>query len=274
MIQLGISTFTYKWSFGIKGYASAPEPLDAEKLIRRAKALGVDLVQIGDNYPLRPQMQEELLALKALSDELSIDLEIGTSGTVPATLLETLRVAEVLGARLIRSRVGSPSINEDMTMARHNLEGVLDKFESAGILLSLENYETYSVHALADLLTEFDSPFLGACLDTTNSLGALETPKTVVDALGPFASCVHVKDFQFKRIDYGLGYVVQGCRVGTGQLDVPELLQSVRNNGRLKSVVLEQWTPYQGSVEETVDLQDRWAEESIDYLQRILSTSP
>jgi len=269
-MQLGISTFTYKWSFGIKGYPRAKNPLDAAKLVHRASALGVDLVQIGDNYPLHTSMEEELSGLKALSDEKGIDLEIGTSGTDPAGLLDYLNVAKLLGAGLIRSRVGRPGEPEDMETAQRNLAEVLGAYEKAGVLLALENYELYSVHALADLLTGLNSPVLGACLDTSNSLGALETPDIVLDALAPHTLCLHIKDFRFVRVEYGLGYVVQGCPVGEGQLDVKKIIERVRFNGRLKSMVLEQWTPYQGSVDESVVLQDQWAEKSIGYLKRLV----
>ena len=235
--------------------------MDAAKLVHGASVLGVDLVQIGDNYPINTSMEEELSALKALSDEKGIDLEIGTSGTDPAGLLDYLNVAKLLGARLIRSRVRRPGEPEDLETAQRNL---------AGVLLALENYEHYSVHALAGLLSGVNSPVLGACIDTSNSLAALETPDIVSDALAPHALCLHIKDFRFVRVDYGLGYLVQGCPVGEGLLDVKKIIEHVRFSSRLKSMVLEEWTPYRGSVEETVVLQDRWAEKSIAYLKNFV----
>ena len=244
--------------------------MDAAKLVHGASVLGVDLVQIGDNYPINTSMEEELSALKALSDEKGIDLEIGTSGTDPAVLLDYLNVAKLLGARLIRSRVGRPGEPEDMETAQRNLAEVLGEYEKAEVLLALENYEHYSVHALAGLLSGVNSPVLGACIDTSNSLAALETPDIVSDALAPHALCLHIKDFRFVRVDYGLGYLVQGCPVGEGLLDVKKIIEHVRFSSRLKSMVLEEWTPYRGSVEETVVLQDRWAEKSIAYLKNFV----
>ena len=270
-MRLGISSFTYKWSFGIPGYPSAKNPLDAEKLIQRACDLGVDLVQLGDNIPLHTETERELSKLKGAADERGIILEIGTTGTEPGGLMSYLEIARQLGAGLIRTIVGTRQKADDPKTAESNLRQVVEAYEEAGVFLALENYELYSVHQLAKLIGKLGSPMIGACLDTTNSLGILETPDIVLEALAPHAVCLHVKDIRFTRVDYGLGFSVQGCPVGEGLLDVTKIVERVRSFGRTDSVVLEQWTPYQGSVEETVALQDRWAEKSLQYLKPIVT---
>ena len=270
-MHLGISSFTYKWSFGIPGYPSAKNPLDVEKLIHRACDLGVDLVQLGDNIPLHTETERGLSELRRVADESGVVLEIGTTGTEPRGLMSYLDVARQLGARLIRTIVGTREKADDAETAERNLGEVLEAYEEAGVYLALENYELYSVHQLANLIEKMNSPMIGACLDTTNSLGILETPDVVLETLAPHAVCLHVKDIRFTRVDYGLGFSVQGCPVGEGLLDVPKIVERVRSFGRTDSVILEQWTPFQGSVEETVILQDRWAEKSLEYLKPIVA---
>ncbi len=271
-IYLGISSFAYKWSFGIPGYPQAAKPLDEEGLIQRAADLGVDLVQLGDNCQLHTKTEKQLSRLKALADEKNLRLEIGTTGTDPKGLKRHLEIARILGAGLVRSMVGSRTKTESLETAESNLKAVCGDFEKEGILLALENYELYSVADLAALIDRVSSPALGACLDTTNSIGALEIPDVVVKALAPYAFCLHIKDIRFKRVDYGLGFNVQGCPVGEGVLEIEKIFKTVFSYDRLVSVVLEQWTPYQGDVEQTIALQDRWAVMSIEYLKRHLNS--
>ena len=77
---------------------------------------------------------------------------------------------------------------------------VLPAFEDANVCLALENYERYTSRELAALVREIGSPCLGVCLDTVNSLGAMETPAMLVPELAPFVRSLHVKDFKIERV--------------------------------------------------------------------------
>jgi len=272
-MKLGVSSHTFKWAFGIPGYPQPENPLDGEKLIGKAASLGVALLQFGDNYPLHTKSDEELLRLKALAREKRIELEIGTTGTAPEHLLSYLEIARRLDARLVRSRIGTKEKKEDIDSAERNIEAVLAKFGEQRVLLVLENYEMHPVKQLADLIARVNSSTLGACLDTGNSIAALETPDVVLDALAPHALCLHIKDFRFKRVDYGLGYSVEGCPVGEGLLNVESIFSRLKPYRKLLSVVLEQWTPYQGNIEDTLVVQDRWVAESLVVLNRFVPWS-
>jgi sugar phosphate isomerase/epimerase len=269
-MKIGISSHTYKWSFGVHGYPQPKKPLDGEQLIVQAATLGLDLVQFGDNYPLHLKTEEELVGLRSLAKERNVELEIGTTGTAPEHLLSYLEIARRLDAHLLRSRVGTQEKKETMEAAERNLGAVLGEFEESRVFLALENYELHPVRQLADLIERVDNEYLGACLDTGNSIAALETPDMVVDALAPHALCLHIKDFLFRRADHGLGYIIEGCPIGEGVVDVESVFGRLRTHGRLVSVVLEQWTPYQGNIEDTLAVQDQWAKKSLQYLKRYL----
>jgi sugar phosphate isomerase/epimerase len=269
-MKLGISSHTLKWSFGIPGYPQPAVPLDGEKLIVKAAGFGVDLVQFGDNYPLHLGKREELARLKAVAEERGIVLEIGTAGTDPRKLLDYLQMARLLGAGLVRTRLAETDLPENMETARRNLSAVVQQFERQGVVLVLENYELYPVEQLAGLIKQIDNAALGACLDTGNSVAALEAPEQVVKALAPYARCLHIKDFRFRRADHGLGYTVEGCPVGEGMLNVDRIFHTLGSEAKILSVVLEQWTPYQGGIEDTVSIQDLWIKKSLQYLKRLV----
>jgi sugar phosphate isomerase/epimerase len=138
------------------------------------------------------------------------------------------------------------------------------------VTLAVENYDAHPVPAFAGLIRRVDSPSLGVCLDTLNSLGALESPAAVIDQLLPLAASIHVKDFDIRRVEHRMGFVVEGTPAGEGRLDIPGMIAGARAGGRDPSIVLELWTPWQGSIEATVEREQAWARQSMSYLGRIV----
>jgi hypothetical protein len=65
-----------------------------------------------------------------------------------------------------------------------------------------------------------------------------------------------------------MGYEVIGCPAGEGKLEIEWLLNELRRQGRNPSVILEQWTPWVGSIESTIAMEEAWAARSIRFLQR------
>jgi 3-oxoisoapionate decarboxylase len=61
---------------------------------------------------------------------------------------------------------------------------MLREYEAQEVTLAVENYEVQSCGLLTSLVRRLESEHVGICLDTTNSLGALETPRQVVELLG------------------------------------------------------------------------------------------
>ena len=97
----------------------------------------------------------------------------------------------------------------------------------------------------------------------------MEAPDTVIRALAPYTVNVHFKDFEIKRADHQMGFVVSGTPAGHGQLDMPAILARLRPYGKQFTTVLELWPPYAGSVEETIRLERQWLQLSVDYLAAV-----
>ncbi|MCX8171466.1 MAG: hypothetical protein N3E47_05795, partial [Candidatus Bathyarchaeota archaeon] len=66
-MRLGISSYTFPWSFGVPHYPQPKKTLDATGLLRSAKLLGVEVVQICDNYPLHKVTTDVLDEILAMS---------------------------------------------------------------------------------------------------------------------------------------------------------------------------------------------------------------
>ena len=267
-MKVGIGSWTYGWSIGVRGYPPPAKPLTPIDLLRRAHAYGLGVVQIADNLPLHTLSRPALEELKTLADEWNIEIEIGTASVRPDHLIRYLDLAKCLRARLVRSLIGEVEAVSNLPQATAWLKQVLPAFEAAGVCLALENYEAYTSAQLSGLVRDLSSPNLGICLDTVNSLGALETPVMVVEQLGPYVRSLHIKDFAITRAESKMGFIVAGRPAGEGMLNIDWLLGELRRLGSDPNLILEMWTPYRGSVEDTIKLEEEWADRSVRFLKR------
>lgn len=258
----GISSYALAWSIGVPGYPLPVEPLTPVGLLDLAAQRGVRLVQIADNLPLHRLPEPELRALGTHAAGCGVTLEVGTRGTQPELLLRYLEIAGQLGSRLVRTLITEPSLDQ----ATRDIAAVLPHYERAGVLLAVENHGLHTTTQLCGLFDSLSHSLLGCCLDTVNSFGALEAPDTVIRALAPYTVNVHFKDFEIKRADHQMGFVLSGTPAGYGKLDLKALLAQLRPYGKRFTTVLELWPPYAGSVEETAMLERQWLQLSIDYL--------
>jgi sugar phosphate isomerase/epimerase len=269
LFRLGIGSYTYPWAVGMPGRRPS-RPLGPEGLVRRAQALGVHVVQICDNICLQALPEVELAALRELAAGLGVELEVGLRTVDPGELMAYLSIARALGSRLVRTvpelhgRAGSAQEVEALLLQ------VLPAFADAGIVLALENHGKHMAKELVAIMEALASPWAGICLDTANSIGVLEPPGVVVDALAPWAVSLHLKDFRVRRLEHGLGFVVEGCPLGTGALDVPGVLECVARAQRPLSAIIELWPPPADTLEETIAREERWAAESVRFVQRLL----
>src|SRR5882672_5293032 len=214
-VRLGISSWTYPWAIGVNGYPPPVRPIRLSDLLERAAALKVSVVQIADNLPLHTLDSEELRDVRDQAASLGIKIEIGTRGVDPDHLLLYLSLALELDAALIRTLTHTSESQPSLEQAEQWIREVLPEFESNGVTLGLENYEKHSCFALASLVRRLDSRRVGICLDTVNSLGALEPPERVVETLAPLTVNLHVKDFVIERLPYKRGFVVSGAPAGS-----------------------------------------------------------
>ncbi len=269
-MKLGIGSYTYGWHSGTYGWELTRDHphLTAQTLIERAAAFGVPVVQI----VLRPALDEmdpvELADVRALAKARHVDIEVGTSGCDPAVLRRWLTVARALDARLMRTIFTQPSPGLAREEAR--LREILPEFRQAGVALAVENHETSSFCELRHMVDAIGDPHVGVCLDTVNSLGRGEGVWEVAEALLPVTINLHVKDFTVTRGGTDMGFTITGAPTGRGRLEIPRLLERMRDHRPDVSVILEQWTPLTGTMEAAIAEQERWAAEGVPYLQRLL----
>jgi sugar phosphate isomerase/epimerase len=265
-MKLGISTYSLTWAIGVRGYPAPVLPLGALDLLRIAAQRGIHLVQFADNLPLSLLGDDELDPIRDLADLSGIEIELGTRGTEPGHLLEYLRLARYFHATLCRTIIEE----SDLTVPELQLREVIPSYASAGVSLAVENHGLHTTDQLTGLFDRLNSPYIGSCLDTVNSFNAVETPDQVMRSLAPYVLNLHIKDFTIIRVDHQMGFVVLGAPAGSGKLNIDRLLEIIHNEHRQPTVILELWTPFTRTVEETVRLEREWFERSLDYLQKII----
>lgn len=264
-MKLGISSYSLTWAIGVPGYEAPINPLTTFDLLRKAHDYDIHLVQIADNLPLHRMNDDQLKRLARIANSHSIALEIGTRGTDPDHLLEYLRIAGLLGATLIRTLITEPDLEEPTQQLRR----VIPRYQQAGVRIALENHGLHTTKQLTSLFSDLDDSTVGCCLDTVNSFSALDCPDRVIEDLVPYISNLHIKDFDVTRIDHQMGFMILGKPAGYGKLDIPSLLERIAKENKNPSAILELWTPFKDSIERTINLEQKWFEQSLHYLKTL-----
>jgi sugar phosphate isomerase/epimerase len=147
-----------------------------------------------------------------------------------------VRSAKQCGARVLRTVMLSGRRYEVFNTAedfRHFADKswqslVLAKpvVEQQQMRLAIENHKDWRTEELLDILRRADSPYVGVCLDTGNSIALLEDPWEVVEAYAPWALSTHIKDMGVE--EYADGFLLAEVPLGSGFLDLPKILATLR----------------------------------------------
>ena len=266
---LGIGSYAYTWSIGVPGHPPAA-PMSAFDLLAEAERLGVRVVQVCDNLPLTRLSAAELDQLELRARAAGIQIELGTLGLQPDNLRAHLKLARRFGCSFLRLVIDSPGDEPAPEEVVARVKEILPEFQAAGVRLAIENHDRFRTTTLAGMIDQLGREWVGICLDTVNSFGALEGPEVVVETLGEFTLCLHVKDFTIRRQSHRMGFVLEGCPAGRGRLDVPGLLDKLRRSPQRFNAILETWVPPADTLDETIRRERAWTQEGVRYLRGLI----
>jgi 3-oxoisoapionate decarboxylase len=266
---IGISSYTYTWAVGVPG--SLPEKqLSAYDLADKAAESGLKLVQIADNLPLEKFAENELLDLRKYSEDKGVEIEMGGRGLTREHTLKCLEAAKSLNSPILRMIIDGPEYAPDLTTVISVIKDLVPEFKSRNIKLAIENHDRFKAHEFEKIIQTVGSGMVGICLDSVNSMGAGEGFEEVSRILLPYTINVHIKDFTIRRLSHKMGIIIEGSPAGKGMLNIKDTVESLKKFNRCRSAILELWTPPEKVLEETIIKEDRWADESIDYLKYIV----
>lgn len=272
-MQIGLGSYACAWAIGVPGYP-VRKPMDVFAFVRLAHKLGFPLVQIADNLPLHTLTEAEQAHLLEQCKTLNMALEVGTRGIQPEHLKTYLQLAQIFHSTMLRVVVDSAQHHPDPEAVIRLLAEVLPAFEQLGITLAIENHDRFTAKTLVSIVHTLSSPYVGICLDTVNSFGALEGPEVVIDTLAPYTVNLHIKDFDIRRLEHNMGFTIFGTPAGKGRLDIPKLIKQLEVYGKCKTAVLELWPSPEASVEATLDKEQHWLRQSAAYFRRHVWLDP
>jgi 3-oxoisoapionate decarboxylase len=269
--RIGISSWTFPWAVGVNKGPRPDKLMTVFDLLDKARELQVPVLQIADNLPLEllPEAALDELAEKAKAWNISI--EIGTKGIDVAHLLRFLEIAKKFKSPILRTLpalFGKTAVFDEV---KRNLAEVLPAFEKAGVIIVLENTEAFTAAEYVALMNEVNHPNLRLCVDLANALGKMEGPKYVFEQMLPYCANYHFKDVEIIRSQTLMGFSVKGKPSGQGQIPVKWVLNMLKSNRMFPSVIIELWPPLQDDIDKTVELENKWATESVASLKSIVN---
>ena len=268
--RLGISTFSYPYAVGMDGF-EPEEKADAFDLVDKAVKLRVPVLQIADNYPLHLFTEPELEELDRYAMERQITLEIGTRGICPEHLSAYVQIAEKLHAGLLRVVIDSKGDEPSADESAIRIQRILPALKEKNIILGIENHDRFSSHIFAEIVRKLDSPYVGIVLDTVNSFACEENTEQVLDELASYTVNFHMKDFRIDRIPNAMGLLVTGTIAGEGRLNFPKTMKRLQREAKTDfSTIIELWMQPEKSVEETLEKENCWVEQSVANMKRML----
>lgn len=259
--KVGIGSYAYRWTVSLKG-------MTASQMLEQAAAVGCEVVQLCDNLGIAQFPRTELQALARQAAGLGLELEVGIKGGQLDQLRQGLDAAEALGTRLLRVVVADDAFTPSAAELTVILKKLLPDLQARGISLAVENHFDLTPDELGQVVEEINSPLVGVCLDPINAISQLIGQKEVVSRLARHTLSAHVKDAQ--AVSFRNGFYVSGVPLGTGRLNLPEMLAALRAEGRYPAVLLESWMDRLDSDEATCAQEEEWVRNAVAYMRQVV----
>ena len=269
----GLSSFTYGWAVGTKGF-TPEKPMTEMDLLHKTLKAGMTCLQVGDNLPLHLLSTERFEQFRSAVSQNDLRLEVGARRLDRDHLNRYIDIAVVFNSPLLRFVVDGDQYEPDSAEIISIIKESIPRLKESNLVLGIENHDRFKAKELSFIMQAVDSDHVGICLDCVNSIGAGEGLDWVASTLLPFTVNLHVKDFIIQRVGHQMGFTVCGAPLGKGMIQLPALLEKLYRYNRCESAVIEQWVTPEATLEETIRKEDKWAKESIDYIKKLSSFNP
>lgn len=270
MIKIGLDTESmHLWFQNRK--------MDVFGFIETAHEFGLDGVMINliKDYNLDPEWgtlennrPEHLEKVKQLLQKYNMYAELATKGLEYDHLLKVIKVADAIGADIIRTYIPitlncredrktggegkydlgkirldfDPEVFDDAVVSLKKMIPVLKKYR---IKLALENHEYETSDELVSVMKQINSPWIGLHYDFGNAMMVWEEPVEAARKMAPYTLTTHFKDhIVIPCPEDKYQYVVCGVPAGTGNIDLKECLDIMMEDSALTRINVEMCYPY------------------------------
>lgn len=227
-------------TLGIQSYCFRASKTNDE-VIERLKACGVSAIEICAVHAdfSDPSTFDGIIDTYARNDVSILSIGVETLSDDEAAMRPKYEFMKQSGARVM-------SIDfqpETSPASWHLAEKMAEEYD---VRLGIHNHGGQHWLGCAKILEHIFSKTndrIGLCLDTAWALDSREDPVAMAQRFADRLHGVHIKDFIFDRASQPEDVIV-----GTGNLDLPALLSTMKTGGFEGSVVLE----YEGDVDNPV----------------------
>jgi sugar phosphate isomerase/epimerase len=234
--RLGLASFSCHLHWGAVGKRQ-PETRfsDAQSFFDYARTLGADGIQAG----LRTKDPAVARRLRARVEETGgryeAELRLPSPDGDVSGFEAEVKLAREAGAAVARAvllsgrRYETFKTADDFRAFQARSERSLTLAEPVvrkhGLKLAIENHKDHTAPELLELLRKLSSEWIGVCVDVGNNVALLEDAMEVVRSLAPVAFSVHLKDMAVEATDDG--FLLSEVPLGTGMLDLPEMIRTL-----------------------------------------------
>jgi sugar phosphate isomerase/epimerase len=239
--------------------------MNESDLLDRAKELNVGLVQVADNMPLHEMSDEQIERFCQKADALGISLEAGANNMTPENLQRYITVAGKINSRILRFSIDGKDYKHGVEDVIGIIKNAQSELKKRDIILALENHDRLYTHDFCDIMEAVGNSHVGICLDSANSLGLGEGFHEVARELARYTVNFHLKEVHIRKY-HMMGFDVEGRPFGEGCLPAQWMLEQLPS--KCETAILEQWTPPEADIHNTIAKQRDWARRSILYLKK------
>ncbi|MCA9059714.1 MAG: sugar phosphate isomerase/epimerase [Planctomycetaceae bacterium] len=196
-----------------------------------AGGMQIALGQLSDSSlaQLKTYAEQNSLFVEAIAnpprdqaDVARFDRDIRTARDAGAAAVRTV----IMPGRRYEQFKSLEEVQTAESHARQMVERAVPVMEKYRIPLAIENHKDQPGYERVALLRHISSEFIGACVDTGNSLALLEDPLETIEQLAPWAKSVHLKDQAVSRTEEG--FLLGDIPLGQGFLPLTRIVELLR----------------------------------------------
>jgi len=238
---IGIGSYAFRYA--ARKTMDASSSMDAAAFVEEAARLGLSRVLICENLNYADSDERYIKKLADTASRCGITPEAGMRGVSKENIQKHIRIAGILGAKLIRIVLGevSDTVPKDpqklKTEALNSIKAVLPLLEESDLFLGIENHFDLAVTELADIVAQINNRRVGLIFDSTNCIGLVEKPLDVLRMMKGRLFSVHLKDYECRKTD--AGYIFSGVDLGKGSLNIATVIQTARSFNPNASFIME-----------------------------------
>jgi len=247
MLRTGLNPYGLTYHLGLQGRGTQrvnPAAAGLEGFIAIATELGARTLEIYNPW-LAGLDQAGLGALRDRLSGLGMTPVVSAGLDMKGEVEDTLRVAEALGAKLIRLGL-SPVLCGDRNAwgekwrelnkgIRSALARLAPRAADAGCVFAIENHQDFTSDELVELCET--GPGLGICFDTGNTFPVAEAPLDFARRVAPYVRHLHLKDYRVQFTDEG--YRLVRCAIGDGAVPFRQIVAILAEHHDALTAVLE-----------------------------------